>query len=151
MALAGSYIDRSEAQIYMDGRLNTEAWDDSTDTEKDKSLIMATRVVDRLNFVGCKADEAQELQFPRGTDAVIPVDIQNATAEIGLALLDGVDPQMEFENVFMTSQGYGGVRSSFDRTVKAAHLLAGVPSFTAWTYLKPYLEDPLSIELYRTS
>lgn len=151
MALAGSYIDRVEAQLYMDGRLNTEAWDDSTDTDKDKSLIMATRVIDRLNFIGCKAVESQELQFPRGTDVIIPVDIQSATAEIALALLDGVDPQLEFENVFMTSQGYGGVRSSFDRSVKAAHLLAGVPSFTAWTYLKPYLFDPLNIEIHRTS
>jgi len=152
MPLVGSYIDRVEAQAYFDGRLNTDPWDDTTDdTTKDKSLIMATRVVDRLNFSGCKAVATQELQFPRGVDVVIPMDIQNATAEIALALLDGVDPQLEFENVFMTSQGYGGVRSSFDRSVKPAYLLAGVPSFTAWTYLQPYLYDPLNIELHRTS
>lgn len=151
MALAGSYIDRVEAQVYFDGRLNTDAWDDSTDVEKDKSLIMSTNIIDRLNFSGMKAVEAQTLQFPRGTDVTIPADIQNATAEVALALLDGVDPQMEFENVFMTSQGYGGVRSSFDRSVKPPHLLAGVPSITAWTYLRPYLLDPLSIEMFRTS
>ena len=152
MALAGSYIDRVEAQVYFDGRLNTEAWDDTTDdTVKDKSLIMATRIIDRLNFSGCKAVVTQELQFPRGIDTVVPLDVQNATAEIALALLDGVNPDLEFENVFMTSQGYGGIRSSFDRSVKAAHLLAGIPSFVSWTFLKPYLLDTLNIELHRTS
>jgi len=149
MALAGSYIDRVEAQVYFDGRLNTEAWDDTTDdTEKDKSLIMATRTIDRLNFSGQKAVTAQALQFPRGTDTLIPDDVKNATAEIALALLDGVNPELEFENVFMTSQGYGGIRSSFDRSTKPAHIIAGIPSFVAWTFLKPYLLDTLNIELH---
>ena len=152
MALAGSYIDRIEAQAYFDGRLNTSAWDDTTDDgEKDKALIMSTRIIDRLNYLGCKAVEAQELQFPRGADTVVPQDVMDATAEIALALLDGVDPDLEYENLFMTSQGYGGIRSSFDRRVKSPHLLARVPSFAAWTLLHPYLRDGLSIELHRTS
>ena len=146
-----SYVTEAEAQTYFDNRLNVEAWDDATSTDRQKSLGHATSVIDRLNFVGCKAEEAQVNQFPRGVDVAIPQDIKNAVCEVALALLDGVDPQLEFENVFMTSQGYGGVRSSYDRTVKPAHLLAGVPSFTAWTYLKPYLLDPLNIELHRTS
>ena len=149
--LIGSYIDRVEAQVYFDGRLNVEAWDASSDTEKDKSLIMSTRIIDRLNYLGQKADEAQDLQFPRGTDTTVPQDVQDATAEVALALLDGVDPDLEYENLFMTSQGYGGIRSSFDRRVKAPHLLARVPSFAAWTLLHPYLRDGLNIELHRTS
>jgi len=151
MPLAGSYIDRTEAQVYFDGRLNTDAWDDSSDQERDKSLIMSTRILDRLNYLGQKAVSTQELQFPRGTDTVVPQDVQDATAEVALALLDGVDPDLEYENLFMTSQGYGGIRSSYDRRVKAPHLLARVPSFAAWTLLKPYLRDDLNIELHRTS
>lgn len=146
-----SYATEVMAQTYFTTRLNAEAWDDADSTNREKALGHATNVIDRLNFTGCKADENQENQFPRGTDVDIPKDITSATCEIALALLDGVDPQLEFENVFMTSQGYGGVRSSFDRIVKPMHILAGVPSFTAWTYLKPYLLDPLSIELRRTS
>jgi hypothetical protein len=147
-----NYATIAEAQTYFDSRLNTEPWDNETDVNiRTKALGHATNIIDRLNYSGCKADEAQVNQFPRGTDVTIPQDIKNASSEIALALLDGVDPQLEFENVFMTSQGYGGVRSSFDRTVKPAHLLAGVPSFTAWTYLHPYLSDPLNIELHRTS
>lgn len=146
-----SYATEAEAQTYFDTRLGTEPWDDASTTERDKALAHATNIIDRLNYAGQKADEAQVNEFPRGEDTTVPQDIKNASAEIALALLDGVNPELEYENLFMTSQGYGGVRSSFDRTVKQPHILAGVPSFTAWTFLKPYLHDPLNIELHRTS
>jgi len=146
-----SYLTEAEAQVYFDGRVGSEAWDDADSTSRDKALSHGTKIIDRLNFLGCKAIETQENQFPRGADVSIPQAIKNATCEIALALLDGVNPEMEYENLFMTSQGYGGIRSSYDRSVKAPHLLAGVPSFTAWTYLRPYLRDTLEIEMYRTS
>ena len=146
-----SYATESEAQTYFDNRLHTEPWDDATSTDRNKALGHATKIIDRLNFSGEQTDSTQELQFPRGGDTVVPQDIKDASAEIALALLDGVNPDLEYENVFMTSQGYGGIRSSFDRSVKPSHVLAGVPSFIAWTYLKPYLLDALDIELYRTS
>ena len=146
-----SYATESEAQTYFENRLHTEPWDEATSTNRNKALGQATKIIDRLSFSGDKADEDQELQFPRGTDTEIPQDIKDACAEIALALLDGVDPALEFENVFMTSQGYGGIRSSFNREVKPPHVLAGVPSFIAWTYLQPYLRDTLNIELFRTS
>jgi len=146
-----SYATEVEAQAYFDTRLNTEPWDIADNATREKALAHATNIIDRLNFVGCKAVSTQVNQFPRGADTVIPEAIKSASAEIALALLDGVSPELEYENVFMTSQGYGGLRSSFDRSVKAPHILAGVPSFIAWTYLKPFLFDPLNIELYRTS
>ncbi|MDB4726348.1 hypothetical protein OAF54_02835 [bacterium] len=146
-----SYLTVGEAQYYFDGRLGTSCWDDSSPEDQTKALTHATRIIDRLNFVGCKSDAAQELQFPRNGDTDIPQDIKNATSEVALALLDGVNPEMEFENIHMTSQGYGGARSSFDRSVKPPHVLAGIPSFTAWTFLKPYLRDTLTVDLFRTS
>lgn len=145
-----SYATEATAQIYFDTRLNAEAWDDASSVDRVKGLAQATRIVDRLNFLGTKTVAAQENQFPRGGDLTIPEDVIFATCEISLALLDGVSPELEFENVFMTSLGYGGVRSSFDRSTKAMHILAGVPSFTAWTYLHPYLRDPHNMELRRS-
>lgn len=146
-----TYLYEDEAQLYFDGRVGSECWDSSDSTERLKALKHATRIIDRLNFVGCKADANQELQFPRNGDTVVPQAIKHAVCEIALALLDGVNPELEFENINMVSQGYGAVRSTFDRSVKPAHILAGVPSFTAWTYLKPYLRDTLSVDLHRTS
>lgn len=146
-----SYATEVEAQAYFDTRLNTEPWDDAVTADREKALAHATNIIDRLNYLGEKYDPDQVNQFPRDTDDTVPDAIKNATAEIALALLDGVNPELEYENLYMTSQGYGGARSSFDRTMKPPHLLAGVPSFTAWTYLAPYLRDATSIGLYRTS
>lgn len=146
-----SYATSSEAQVYFDKRLNTDAWDDASSEDREKALGQATTIIDRLNFLGAKADTAQVNQFPRGEDTETPQDIKDASSEIALALLDGVDPQLEYENVFMTSQGYGGARSAYDRSTKPPHVLAGVPSFAAWTFLQPYMRDPHSLEMYRTS
>lgn len=146
-----SYLTVVEANSYFEGRLGTQCWDDSSPADQAASLTHATRIIDRLNFVGSKSDSDQDNQFPRNGDTVVPDDVKYATAEIALALLDGVNPELEFENIHMTSQGYGGARSSFDRSVKPPHILAGVPSFTAWTYLRPYLRDHLNLDLFRTS
>ena len=147
-----SYITRAEAQAYFNGRLNTEAWDSIVDdVQKDKSLVMATRIIDRLNYLGTKTDSAQELQFPRDPEIDVPQDVKDATSEIALALLDGVDPDLEYENLFMIVQNYGGIKSTYDTLVPKPHVLARIPSFAAWTYLKPYLRDGLNLELHRTS
>jgi len=146
------YATIAEAQAYFDGRLNTDAWDDETDTTtRNKALTMATTLIDRLNFRGEKADDSQELQFPRGNDTVVPQDIKNACAEIALALLDGVDPEMEFENLRMKSQAYGVVRSTYDTGRTPEHYVAGIPSNTAWRFLKPYLRSPFTVDRHRVS
>lgn len=146
-----TYLDELEAQIYFDGRVGSAPWDYASSDDRLKALTHATRILDRLNFVGCKSQPTQLLQFPRDGDTVVPQDIKYATAEVALALLDGVNPELEFENIHMTSQGYGTVRSTFDRSVKPPHVLAGVPSFTAWTYLRPYIRDSGTLNIYRTS
>lgn len=149
--MATSYATIVEAQSYFDARLHTEAWDEADDATRDKALCQATRIIDRLNFLGCKTEENQALQFPRDGDTDIPDDIKSATDELALALLDGVSPDLEFENLFMVSQGYSSVRSSYDRSIKPPHVLAGIPSIAAWTFLKPYLRDPTEMDLNRST
>jgi len=146
-----AYITRAEGTTYFTLRLNSAPWDGATDGDKDKSLTQATMIIDQLNFRGEKTDEAQVLQFPRYDDSVIPQDIQNACAEIALALLDGVDPELEFENLTMVSQGYGPVKSTYNRSALPEHKIAGVPSMMAWRYLKPYLRDHRTVDLSRVS
>jgi len=145
------YATIVEAQAYFDGRLNTDPWDDATDANKNKALIMATTLIDRLNYRGEKADSDQELQFPRGYDTEVPQDIKNACAEVALALLDGVDPEMEFENLRMKSQAYGVVRSTYDTNRTPEHYVAGIPSSLAWRFLKPYLRSPYTVDRHRVS
>lgn len=146
-----SYMTVIEATAYFNDRLNVRPWECATPEEQRRSLAMSTEIVDRLNYVGCKADDAQDNQFPRGTDTVVPADVQKASAEVALALLDGVDPEMEFENLFLRSQGYGSVRSSYDKSSPSPNIVGGVPSVTAWRYLLPYLREPNTFDIFRVS
>lgn len=147
----GAYATIAEATAYFVGRLNTEVWDDATDDNRTAGLAMATTLMDRLNYRGDKADESQELQFPRGSDTVVPQDIKNACSEIALALLDGVDPELEFDNLRMRSQAYGVIRSTYDGVRSPEHTVAGIPSSIAWRFLKPYLRNAQTVDLHRVS
>lgn len=149
-----AYISVEDAQDYFDERLNTSAWDDhsvSGDNSQEKALKQATRIINRLNFIGDKTDSAQENQFPRGGDTEIPSDIEIACCEIAIALLDGVDPEIELENLNMKTSAYGQTKVDYDRTNPAEHIIAGVPSATAWRYLKPYLRDSRLVAVTRVS
>lgn len=148
-----AYLTIPEAQVYYDGRLNTGPWDIVThDSVRDKALLQATRAIDRLNFRGIKTDEAQELQFPRANDTIVPADIECACAEEALALLDGKDPEMEREALAITEQTFGKLKAKFDRDAgRPINILNGIMSATAWGYLLPYLRDPLTVRLSRTS
>lgn len=95
------------------------------------------------------AASTQELEFPRGSDMDIPSDIKIASYEIAFALLDGVDADIEYEDQQVVSQGYAGVRTTYDRDSVQEHTNSGVPSATAWRYLKPYLRQDNSIKIHR--
>lgn len=146
-----SYMTVDEGQLYFNDRLRTRPWDCASAEERRKALAEATSIIDRLSFLGCKTVDSQENQFPRNDDLTVPQDVKNASAEIALSLLDGVDPELEFENLQLRSQGYGAVRATYDKSPPPPHLVAGIPSVAAWRYLKPYLRDPNTIELKRTS
>jgi len=145
------YTTISETNTYFETRLHTDAWDEASTTERTAALTMATEAIDRLNFLGKMAEDDQELQFPRDEDTDVPNDIKKACSEIALALLDGVEPEMEFENLGLVSQGYSNVRSTYDRSRAPEHIVAGIPSITAWRYLKPYLRDYRSVQIHRVS
>lgn len=166
------YVSLSVAQSYFDTRLHEIAWTDASPGDREKSLLAASRIIDRLNFKGQKktvydvytannqatqlelnaASQEQALQFPRDTDTEIPEEIKIACLEIAYALLDGIDPDLELENLAIVSHGYASVRTTFARTQNPQeHLNAGVPSATAWRYLKPFLREPGGIILSRVN
>lgn len=143
------YIEAVDADDYFGERLNSALWFDTTEEDKTAALKTATRYIDRLTFVGAQTDATQEHQFPRGGDTDVPLDIQYACCEIAFELLDGVEIAKEIENLDMVSQGYGNAKSTYDRTTKPAHILAGIPSIVAWHYLLPYLPDLRIVQVTR--
>lgn len=131
-----SWVSRLDAETYFKDRLWINAWEGATDRDKDKSLIMGTNIVSRLALYAF---------------TVVPQDLKNAICEIALSLLDGVEPEKEFENLALTASQYSSVRSTYDRTYPMEHLEAGVPSITAWRMIKPYLDVSKGLKLSRVS
>ena len=147
-----AYMTVAEADTYMDTyRLITSAWDAATEASKTKSLAIATRMIDQLAFDGDKADADQAQQFPRGSDTSVPTEIKEACAECAYSLLDGVDIELEYDNIRANTMGFANVRSSQNSSMVPEHKVAGIPSLIAWLLLKPYLRTGGSVSLMRTS
>jgi len=146
-----NYMTLAEFATWATTRLNVEAYTIATDAQRTASLTMATEAIDRLNYLGEMTDSDQANQFPRDADTAVPSDIKKACAEVALALLDGFDIELEFEQLNMVSQGYANVRSTYDRTTPPPHIVAGIASSVAWRYLLPYLRDVNTFAIYRVS
>jgi len=174
MALYTYYGLMADAVTFFSHRLHADAWDGASATDRENAMIQATAIIDRLNFKGEKASvyailydadgdlqdvtdaeiraayALQDLDFPRGTDTLVPQDIKVACWECAYALLDGVDPDMELENMGVSSQTYAAVRTSYNReAAPIEHLINGIPSANAWRYLKPFLRDERGMKLSR--
>lgn len=176
-----AYATYVEGDAYFATRLYVTAWTGALDSDKTKALTQATRIIDRLNFAGEKhaASEArlsltgsrdfetslsdlqlqsirdagatQELEFPRGSDTAIPEDVKIACYEIAYALLDGIDPDQEYVDQTVVSQGYSSVRTTYDRSAVQEQTNAGIPSPTAWRHLKPYVREGHGVKISRVS
>jgi len=145
------YLTIAEGDAIFLRVLDSDPWDDATTAKKTKAILASTDIIDRLNYEGDKADDDQVLQFPRDADTAIPDDIKTACAFITLALLDGVDMEIEFDNLSMVSQGISSIRATYRTNRVAEHIVAGVPSVTAWRYLRPFLRDQNSVSVNRVS
>lgn len=96
-----TYITLEDAELYFETRLNAELWENATDDDKSKALIMATKKINKMNFIGVKKVITQTLEFPRlyeqkNTDnfpynylsiADYPEEIEDAVCEEALAIL----------------------------------------------------------------
>lgn len=146
-----NYVTIDEANTYFSERLFTESWDDADTTKRNKALAMSTKAIDRLNFKGEKTDEEQELQFPRYDDSEIPQDIKDACCELALKFLDGIDADMETDNIAITGNNFSGAHTTYDRSFAPEYVMAGIPSSTAWRLLLPYLRDTRTLSVNRVS
>lgn len=173
MAIPSSFYGTvAEGDTYFANRLtgNRPGWTTRSDTDKTNALRRMTQIIDTLSFKGNKhtvyelleadptasseevraAEAAQELEFPRGEDTTVPEAIAIATYEGADALLRGVDPELEYENLMTTELRFADVRTKYDRSIAPVeHILAGVPSVIAWRYLRPFLRDGLALRMIR--
>ena len=148
-----SYVDLIYADAYFLKKLHKSAWDEAFDYQRSAALFEAAIRIDRLNFRGAKTDSGQTLEWPRINtrfdDDEIPNDIKIANCEIAYALLDGVDPDLEHENLAAVAEGASSMRTTYSRMLVPEHFSAGIPSHLAWLHLKPHLADVRRIKLRR--
>ncbi len=66
LADANSYASVADGDAYFEGHLYATAWTGATSEAKAAALVMATRLIDaQFQFLGCRANESQALQWPR--------------------------------------------------------------------------------------
>lgn len=140
-----------KADKYYATRLEGQQWLFTDRDKRIKSLVSATERIDRLNFRGVKVDSSQPLQFPRGTDTLVPVEIEQACYQVAYALLKGIDPDTEADNLPASLLAYGNLRSQYDRSVVNAWTRAGIPNQHAWNLLLPFLDPRTELVLRRNS
>jgi len=166
------YGNLLEAEEYFALRLHERAWSSAAPADRPKALWAASVIIDALNYKGKKstvyallaenphasdgeireAEAAQDMEFPRGADSVVPEPIRRATYEIAHELLDGKDPEIELETLGIISQSYAAVRTSYNRNqVPIEHIINGIPSSQAWRWLRPFLREDDAIVLARIS
>ncbi len=145
------YGSTDGGDTYFTTRLDSDDWDEATDSDKLAALTMATESIDNLNYIGDLTDENQVNQFPRGTDSSVPDEIITATYDIAIILLSGFDIEIETENLWLKERRYAQAKSTYDTSIASPYILAGIASSTAWRKLVPYLRDPSDIRLNRVT
>ena len=151
-----TYTTVVEAEAYLRYHLAKNAWFSATEDRRKGALIAATRIIDRLPYIGWRAVEGQKLKFPRvilGFDLgeTVPQPIQEACVEIALALLSGIDPEKEFNSLTLSRKEYLGMVQVKDTRHMEPHKLAGVPSMAGYLLLVPYLREVGTVTLNRIS
>jgi hypothetical protein len=97
LANANSFASVAESDLYHESVLYASAWTAATTANKEASLVMATRLLDRkTKWAGEKKSSTQALAWPR-TDVfcdefetpatLVPVPVKDATAELARLLL----------------------------------------------------------------
>ena len=154
------YGTLEEADEYFANRLHETAWSEASANDRRKALVAARGIIDALNYKGNKhsvytllqanpsatqdADQGGRgqpaLGVSRGADTEVPEAIRVAAYEIAHALLDGKDPELELENLAVSTMGYGAVKTSFERSqLPIEHVINLVPSSAAWRLLEAFL------------
>lgn len=152
-ATANSYVTRQEAIDYMATRLYTDPFDTLTDADKDKALMMATRLIDRLVcFVGTSTSTGQALRFPMvdlpaptgGLEAAddIPAEVKEATFEMALLLATrDVTAQSEAEVEGLTKLKVGPIELGFREAIASNSMPSSITSLFPSAWLCPTTEQ----------
>ena len=132
------WVTLDEADTYLESVMITEPWDLSTDTLRTKAIKAAQKIIEALNTVDILVD---------GEPVAL---IKDATVEIALKLLDGVDPETELYNYTIKEMEFDRLKQTNKSGETPLHVIAGVPSVIAFNILRRFMPDITTVRLSRT-
>lgn len=152
-----SYNTLDSANVYFGNRLFTAAWSNAIPDNQQAALNQAYAIINKFQYVGIKTalvldptgNTPQDGEFPRSyiilegislDPNAIPEDILTAECEIAIALLKGIDPEMEIRGARITTRSLAGVRATYDSHNLPENIENGVPSAIAWSFLLQYFD-----------
>lgn len=141
---ANSFATLAEANAYHDTRLHNAEWSAASDSDKEKALIQATRLLNNMTWKGSKTTSEQALKFPRWglmnddeiylDEDTIPGFLVEATAELAWLLLIG-DTTRESGTKGFKSIGVGPINLSVDKTDRTDDIPVSVTKMIKqWLY-----------------
>ena len=132
------WVTLDEADTYLESVMITEPWDLSTDTLRTKAIKAAQKIIEALNTVDILVD---------GEPVAL---IKDATVEIALKLLNGVDPETELYNYTIKEMEFDRLKQTNKSGETPLHVIAGVPSVIAFNILRRFMPDITTVRLSRT-
>ena len=97
------------------------------------------------------ADALQVNQFPRDDEDTVPDAILWATYEEAKSLMSGRDPEQEFRNLILNSDGVGTNRVTMDQSeVHPEHSAHLITSPLAWKYIQRFLAKNNTFNIKRS-
>jgi len=139
-----SFVSEQELLDYFSARLNAETY---TDTANQKAILLATTLIDQLEFTGAPTDINQPLQWPRSgvvnrngqtiSSDSITGKVKDATCELVYFLLrhDITDP-IQYRQIYkLNSETIGQSKNTYKNSIAEK-----LPDFVM-DLLKPYLID----------
>lgn len=120
---SNSYVTLTEANAYFAARLYSDTWEDATDEEKEKVLLMSRRMLDLyMTWKGTPATSGQSLGWPRsgvsGLDSdEIPEAVKAAQLELAL-VLQGTDTTALPDGAGLSSMSAGPVNLVFNQETR---------------------------------
>lgn len=121
-----------EAQEFLDGELGATYWDLASDSDRQKALTMASRLINNLSLKAAYIDNPSD-------------DLKNACIILAVKLLGMGEDKSD-----LSSEKYGGMSTVYDRKLYDEMEATGIVSKRAWTLIKPYLNDEKSIVTERS-
>ena len=150
---ANSFVDVTDADVYMTTRLHVAEWDAAATADKEAGLKWATRLLDIKNWAGVVATSTQALRWPRSgvedleddiiDNDIVPQWLKDATAELALSLIKG-DRTADSDTLGFTKIKVDVIELEIDKRDRADVIPDAV-----YTLIAPYLASQ-GVTLVRT-